>query len=207
MNYKDVNDYEMLYLIAEKDETAERILFDKYRNLIVKLARKYLPRVTHRGAEMDDLIQEGYIGLYSAVRNYRIENQNLFYTFAYVCIERQISTYCRRLSTAKQEVLNFSHSLDVSMADNMDSVIHIIASDEEEPHQKMVFADCILEIQKFKNSLSDEMDAIFDLHINGFTYQEIATLLDISKRDVDCALRSVRTKLKHTDIKRQLLQI
>lgn len=208
MNYKDVNDNEMLYLIGEKDEEAEKILFGKYRNLIMKLAPKYLPSIQYRGGDFDDLVQEGYIGLYSAIKNYHPENNTLFYTFASVCIERQMATYCKRLSTNKQEILNYSYSLDIIPEDARDSFIETIPGDkDDEPLQCVMMADYVEAIVDFKNKLSNDMACVFELRMNGFTYREISTLLDLPKSRIDSALCQIRTKLKQENIRTELFSL
>ena len=207
MNYKDVNDYEMLYLIGEADEEAERVLFGKYRNLIMKIAPKYLPSIQNRGGDFDDLVQEGYIGLYSAIKNYQINNNTLFYTFAHVCIERQMATYCKRLSTNKNEVLNYSYSLDITLDEVRDPLVESIASTEKDPLESIVISDCIQRIIEFKNHLSDDVACVFELRMNGFTYQEIATLLDFSKSKVDSIMCRIRTKIRKTKLKEMLFEI
>ena len=204
MNYKDVNDYEMLYLVGEKDEEAEKILFGKYRNLIMKLVPKYLPFVLPRGGEFDDLVQEGYVGLYSAIQNYSPQNHTLFYTFAYVCIERQMATYCKRLSTNKQEVLNYSYSLYVTPENTRDSFSSVIASEEDGPYQSLVISDFIQEIIDFKNSLPIDMACVFELRVNGFTYKEISILLGFPKSRVDSAINQIRMRLKRVNLKEKL---
>lgn len=207
MNYKDVNDYEMLYLIGEKDEEAEKILFGKYRNLIMKIAPKYLPFASPRGGEFEDLVQEGYLGLYSAIKNYNPYNHTLFYTFASVCIERQMATYCRRLSANKQEILNYSYSLDITPDDARDPFLETIPGDEKEPLQKLVISDQIQDIIEFKNRLSFDMACVFELRLNGFTYQEIATLLDFPRSKVDSALCQIRHRLRKFANKTEFLTV
>ncbi len=207
MDYKNVNDYEMLYLIGEKDERAEKILYAKYKNLIMKVAPKYLSFASSRGAELDDLVQEGFLGLYSAIKNYRPENQVLFYTFALVCIERQLSTYCKRLSSMRQEVLNHSYSLDIQFDDVRDPFAECIASSEDGPYENLLFSDYVLQILDFKNNLPKDIALVFELRLNGFRYQEISTLLDIPKRKVDSALSHIRTKLKNSHVKKYLIEV
>lgn len=204
MNYKEVNDNEILYLIGEKDEEAERVLFGKYRNLIVKLLPKYLSFVESRGGSFDDLMQEGYIGLYSAIQNYHSDHHTLFYTFAHICIERQLATYCKRLSANKNEVLNYSYSLDVTPDDVRDPYIEVIASNEDTPYDLMVMSEYVEKIIEFKNSLPYDMACVFELRMNGFTYQEIATLLDLTKSRVDSALCQIRNRLSRNQIREQL---
>ena len=74
--YKDLNDYEIMYLVEENDDVANELIFIKYRPIILNIAIKYKEEAKKYGLELDDLIQEGYVGLYSAMKNY---NQNKDY--------------------------------------------------------------------------------------------------------------------------------
>jgi len=207
LNYKEVNDNEILYLIGEKDEEAERVLFGKYRNLIVKLLPKYLSFVESRGGSFDDLMQEGYIGLYSAIQNYHSDHHTLFYTFARICIERQLATYCKRLSANKNEVLNYSYSLDITPDDVRDPFVEVIASSDDDPYQTIAVDDSVQYILEFKNSLPDDVACVFELRMNGFTYREISILLDIKKSQIDSMLCRIRTKLAQFGLKEKILGI
>ena len=120
MEYKDVNDFEVLYMIKEKDDYYQELMYKKYSPIIKNIASKYLNCVKNRGADYDDLVQEGYIGLSNAINTYRDE-ESLFYTYATICIERQINRFCRSLSTKKQEVLNNALSDDMLLFMKVDS--------------------------------------------------------------------------------------
>lgn len=93
-----MNDYEVLYLISEDMDVSYDILYQKYLPIIKSLAKKYFRFVSLHGGEYQDLIQEGYIGLNSAIVNYRDDINTMFYTYASICIERHMRTYCRSLS-------------------------------------------------------------------------------------------------------------
>ena len=100
MNYED-NDYELLYLISENNESAKEIFYDKYKPTVEVKAKKYFRAVKGNGIELNDLIQEGMIGLSNAISDYQEQKNIKFYTFAATCIERNILTYIRRISCNK----------------------------------------------------------------------------------------------------------
>ena len=93
--YKNINDYEQLYLIRENDEEAKEIIFRKYKPIIISIANKYYDNLKDK-CELQDLIQEGYIGLSRAIDSYSENCNALFYTFACICISRQILSFFKK---------------------------------------------------------------------------------------------------------------
>ena len=88
-----------------------------------------------------------------------------------------------------------------------DPLVESIASTEKDPLESIVISDCIQRIIEFKNHLSDDVACVFELRMNGFTYQEIATLLDFSKSKVDSIMCRIRTKIRKTKLKEMLFEI
>lgn len=112
--YKNLNDYEQLYLVCENDEYAREKIFNKYKPIIVSIAKKYLTYSNNR-FDLDDLVQEGYIGLNRAISSFNEKENVLFYTFSVVCIERQIKSYYRQFKTLKNYHFYNSCSLDMEI--------------------------------------------------------------------------------------------
>lgn len=190
MNYKTVNDYEMLYLVSEDKDMSYDILCRKYLPIIKSVANKYFSFAKQRGAEYQDLIQEGYIGLNSAIVNYRSDLEVIFYTYASLCVERHIRTYCRSLSALKHQILNSSFP-DDGYSSN-------IISDES--YFGNFFKSSSRELLKklFFSTYSFDLDTrcVFELRYNGFTYKEISILLDLSLSSVETKFSKARKNLK-----------
>ena len=183
MDYKNVNDYEVMYMIRENDDMAEYIMYDKYHPLLKKIASKYF-LLTNQIIPFDDLVQEARLGLDGAIKSYSEYNNVLFYTYAKVCIERRLSSFCRNMSSGKHYVFNNS-MLDEFIedkSDNTDNCLDLLIENED--------------FVKFKHSLDFIDSNIFELKYNGFTYIEIAQLLDISYRYLMYRIRKIRDKLK-----------
>lgn len=197
MNYKNINDYEQLYLIKENDETANEIIFEKYKPIIISLASKYYDKSTKAGIDMDDLCQEGYIGLSKAVKSFK-ENMNAcFYTFCIICIERQIKSYFLRYNANKNKIMNSAYSLDYELFDNM-NVLDVV-EDQNILHNPFGYLYNELtntNLINFKHTLSTNESMVFELRYNGFKYKEIANLLDVSLSCVDNCIHRIKTKLK-----------
>lgn len=185
MDYKNVNDYEVMYMVRENNDEAMSLLFDKYMPLIKKLAVKYYDKVKNCGIEFEDFIQEGMIALNRAIMNYDDNSNTLFYTYISVCIERQFITYCRNLNSQKHCFLNYS------------------VRDEELHRSSCIssksFVDYIEVMESFtslKNSFSFLDSSIFELRYNGFSYKEICSLLDISYSFLESRMSKIRKLLR-----------
>ena len=112
MDYKDFNDYELINYIAEGNEEANNILIKKYEPLITSIASKMLPLCKNNGLDINDLIQEGMIGLNHAIDRYQEQEDTLFYTYAKKCIERKIISVVVSSRRNKNKILNESISYD-----------------------------------------------------------------------------------------------
>lgn len=187
MDYKCVNDYELIYMIRENDEDTSDFLFNKYSSIIKKISSKYFLYAKDRGVEFDDLIQEGYVGLSSAVNSFKDNMDSTFYTFACLCIERQIKTYCKRVGSNKQEVLNQALSRDY------DNLVQIYSSNYSSFDNEIISRDSFI---SYKNLFSLKHSTVFELRYNGFSYQEISELLDIPINTVDSRLCKIRKVLR-----------
>ena len=193
--YKNLNDYEQLYLVCENDEYAKEKIFNKYKPIIVSIAKKYLTYSNNR-FYLDDLIQEGYIGLNRAISSFDDKENVLFYTFSIVCIERQIKSYYRQFKTLKNYHFYNSYSLDMEIDD---MTLSDIVEDKSILNSPTLFLDnsCLEEeLINFKHSLDFRTSLVFELRYNGFKYREIADLLDISIGIVDSSIHNCKERLK-----------
>lgn len=197
MEYKNVNDYEVIYLIGENVEEARSVVYEKYKPIILALAHKYYKILKNKGLELDDLIQEGYIGLDRALKRFSSTKNCLFYTFATLCIERQLQTVARNASTKKQEVLNHAISFDYVMP-HTDMMICDIVEDENknDPFKRVMELEYQKRLIDFQHSLPMIQAQIFELRYNGFSYQEMQKILELSKKSIDGHLVRIRKKLK-----------
>lgn len=180
MDYK-VNDYEIIYMVRENDDMARNRMIQKYLPIIKRIAIDYYQQFKVYGAELDDFIQEGMIAFNKAIDTYN-ENKNIkFYTFSILCVRRRLITFCRNISSNKNQILNNSIR---------DENIYLNLKEEfkEEFLQKEIFI-------KLKNSLKMKFSLVFELRYNGFSYEEIARLLDIPLSTVDSRISIIKSNL------------
>lgn len=188
MDYKNVNDFEVLYLIEENVQYKE-ILFDKYKPVLSDICCKFYPALKKCGMDFDDLYQEALIALNKAVDSYDGKS-SLFYSYACVCVKRHLCTFYRCCTTSKKNVLNYAFSMDKKI-DDKSTYLDVIC----DKNTKFDGVDINLDLINFKNELSDKESCIFELRWNGFSYNEISILLDIGVKNVDYYIQKIKKKL------------
>ena len=197
--YKDHNDYELLYLVSENNEDAKEIFFDKYKSIVELKAKKLYPYVMNKGYELNDLIQEGMIGLSQAINDYKEQKNVQFSTFASICIERQIMTFVRDVNRQKHKILNDSLSID-STIDKKGRPLMEIAFDEKNrnPEDSLIELDEEVEmLAKIKSVLTDKEYEVFELRLQGFSYQEMALLLNTTRKSIDGTISRIKSKISN----------
>lgn len=191
--YREINDYEMLYLISDNDDNNYEICLEKYYPLIIKVVNKYKNIVKKMGYEEDDLIQIGNITLYQTLSGFDGDNNsNLFYTYFLKSLENSYINLIKRNDTYKKKVLNESISYDNNFPNSELTYADIF------PDPKTLNVDYIndyeIRYNNFKNSLEFDLSCILDLKLEGYKNSEIASLMSISNYDVLKGLKNIRIK-------------
>lgn len=198
--YENISDEDIVMLIREGDTLAMDYLISKYKNLVRKKAKAlYLI-----GGDHEDLIQEGMIGLYKAIRDYQREKEASFLTFADLCISRQIYTAIKSSNTKKNQPLNNYISIDSSnYSDDVESTDSAVSFIETLAHARIMnpeemFIDkentSLLEKELYER-LSNFERQILNLYMQDYNYSKIAEILNKEPKSVDNALQRIRKKL------------
>lgn len=196
MEYKQINDYETLYLIKDNNETAYDMIFSKYRPIITNFAYDFYKKFHNLGIEYDDLYQEGMIGLSEAIKNYNVNNSNTFYTFSILCIKREMQRLIIHYTRGKNMILNSAKSIENSLFEG-GITFEDTLYDERNLIDFLVEESAFLKrIINLKYDLNINYMPIFELKVNGFSNTEIAKLLDIPYKKVDNALYNIKKSLK-----------
>ncbi len=196
MDYSKINDYEVLYLVKENDEFATNLLYKKYQPLIDKKAYYYHRLYQNKGVELEELKQEGYVGLQNALSQFDESYDNLFYTFAILCIDRQMKTCVKRAKSAKEEFYYQALSLERDIESSV-SLESLIANPfGVNPKDSVEITTLYQYLTEFKHTLPYMESCAFELRTNGFKYKEIAKLLNLSSRLVENYLYKSRKLLK-----------
>ncbi len=195
-NIKDMSDEELVRLIKQEcNKEALEFLLDKYKELVNMKVGKYFII----GAEREDMIQEGMIGLYKAVQNFECDKQSSFKSFANMCIERQMITAIKTSNRQKHMPLNSYLSLNASAGEDDDDGKDLMdifnANLIEDPLETITKKEYYKNIEvTIDKSLSDFEKQVLKRFINGESYEQIATKLDTQVKSVDNAIQRIRKK-------------
>lgn len=108
MEYRDINDFEVLYLVEENQSDYKEIVFKKYEPILKKISYDFFCKMKNFGVEYDDVYQEALIGLNYAIDHFDFTKEDKFYTYAILCIKSKLKTYYAKNSNGKNKILNES---------------------------------------------------------------------------------------------------
>jgi len=187
MNYKKYNDYELIYMVREHDDDSYGTLFQKYLPIIRKIACDYFKKFSSYGYDLDDFVQEGYLGFQGALLSFDENKDILFYTFATMCIHRKVLSFCKRISSEQKNIRN-TYLVDcdeVPILDPFPGMDDIFMNRE--------LFSCIWDVVY---SFSFEYSCVFELRMNHFQYSEISLLLDIPVRRAEFIVRRIYKRIR-----------
>ena len=192
--YLNMPDEQVVQVIQAGDNTALNYMMNKYNDLVNMKASKFFMV----GAERDDIIQEGLIGLYKATKSFNVEKQNSFKTFANLCIERQLITALKTSNRQKNIPLNSAFSLNQSAYDENEDVevVEVLdAKTAEDPLDTITKKEYYSSIEnKIDESLSDFERQVLHYYKQGKSYALIAERLGTKVKSVDTAIQRIRKK-------------
>lgn len=196
MNYKNYNDYEIMYMISENDEDALNILYRKYEPIVKSYAKKYMYTAKNFGIELDDLIQEGFLAIYNALRTYNVQHNTLFYTYVDFCIRGRMNNLLRLANGRASLVLNNAISLN-EVTENGTEYLELISDQKAHLPYDFVLQNEINELVKvFMYGLKFDDANIFELKMNGFKNKEIAFLLEVDASSVSRRVYKLKENFK-----------
>ena len=191
-----LEDEALIELVHNGDSEALDYLIKKYRNFVRAKARSYFLV----GADNEDIVQEGMIGLYKAIRDFKEEKLASFKAFAELCITRQIITAIKTATRQKHIPLNSYVSLDKPIYDEeSDRTLMDVISGAKimNPEELLIHRERFNSIEdKMTELLSDLERKVLALYLDGRTYQEISDELDRHVKSIDNALQRVKRKLE-----------
>jgi RNA polymerase sporulation-specific sigma factor len=193
----DVTDEDLVALYRDGIHTAMETLLTRYRNFARMKARSYFLA----GADKDDIVQEGMIGLYKAIRDFNPDREASFRGFAEICITRQIITAVKTATRQKHGPLNSYVSLNKPIGSEEDSdwvLQDVIQTDEiADPAELVISHDELRSIKiAFAEILSDFEAEVLHMYVEGKSYQEIGEHLDRHVKSIDNALQRIKRKVE-----------
>ncbi|KHF39043.1 RNA polymerase sporulation sigma factor SigH [Halalkalibacter okhensis] len=195
-NYDAVEDDELVVFVRNGDSGALEFLINKYKNFVRAKARSYFLI----GADHEDIVQEGMIGLYKAVRDFNGDKLSSFKAFAELCITRQIITAIKTATRQKHIPLNSYVSLDKPLYDEESdrTLLDVICGTRvTDPEELLINQEEFEDIElKMGELLSDLERQVLMLYLDGRSYQEISVDLNRHVKSIDNALQRVKRKLE-----------
>lgn len=194
-DFEQISDEELLSMSSMGSEAAEEELLRRYKNFVRRKVRAYFLV----GADSDDIVQEGMIGLYKAIRDYDPKKNDNFKAFAELCITRQVITAVKASNRNKHTPLNSYVSLNRPVFENesdatlFDVITQKTASD---PEELVIDAEAVSEIKsKAKGVLSKFEFEVFEQFLKGDSYTEIAERTGRQPKSIDNALQRIKKKI------------
>lgn len=196
--YKNMTDENLINeAIKKQNNAALECLIGRYKDVVSMKASKFFMV----GSEKEDILQEGYIGLYKAVKSFNEKKQNSFKTFATICIERQLITAVKNSNRQKHIPLNSSVSLNAAAFDEDENgettIMEILETNKnsEDPLDIITKQEYYKAVEKnMDNSLSDFEKQVLKLYKNGYSYNLIADKLKTKVKSVDTAIQRIKKK-------------
>jgi len=194
--YSDMADEEVVELAQQGEQFAVEFLVDKYKNFVRAKARSYFLI----GADKEDIIQEGMIGLFKAIRDYKLDKLTSFRAFAELCITRQIITAIKTATRQKHIPLNSYVSLNKPIYDEESdrTLIDILSTTKiTNPEEIIISREEFVFIEKKMGEILSSLEwKVLMAYLEGKSYQEIAVDLKRHVKSIDNALQRVKRKLE-----------
>ena len=197
IKYINIEDEELINQVKNGDKNALEYLISKYKEMVESKVNKYFII----GAEKEDIVQEGLIGLYKAIKDYKVDKQNSFKSFANLCIERQLITAIKSSNRQKHMPLNSYLSLNMPVYNNEDEnneteLLEIFNSNVvEDPLDTITKREYYSDVESvIDTSLSSFEKKVLNRYVQGESYVQIAEKLDAPVKSVDNAIQRIRKK-------------
>jgi RNA polymerase sporulation-specific sigma factor len=194
--YKQMTDDELVELVHQGDMEAQETLIKRYKNFVLAKSRSYFLV----GADREDIVQEGMIGLYKAVRDYKIERLASFRAFAELCITRQIITAIKAATRQKHQPLNTYVSLNKPIYDEESdrTLLDVLKGGKLSNPEALFISNETYDLieSEISSMLSDLEFDVLQEYLDGKSYQNIAEALGKHVKSVDNALQRVKRKLE-----------
>ena len=194
--FDEMTDEQITIEVQKGNKQALSYLMDKYKELVnIKVSKYFMI-----GAERDDIVQEGLIGLFKAIKTFNKEKNNSFKSFANMCIERQLITAIKSSTRQKHMPLNSYLSLNASAYDNeeeggMELINTLDNKTVEDPLETVMKKEYYKQIEtSIEKSLSTFEKQVLDGYVKGYSYVTIAKKLDSPVKSIDNAIQRIRKK-------------
>lgn len=198
-NFETMPEEELICRAQSQDHAAIDALMRRYKGIVRKRARSLFMI----GGDQDDLMQEGMIGLFKAIQDYDSSKEAVFSTFSELCISRQLYSAVKSSNRKKNIPLNTyvsiyspAYSEQDGAEDGSFMVDHSLEAAELSPEEILIDRENVRNLrEQIETALSPLEKKVFDLYMDGMTYQEIARQMKKEPKSIDNALQRIKTKV------------
>lgn len=191
-------DEQIMDLLHENNEEAKEYLYEKYKYIVDIIVNKYKGSAYVLSVDMSELRQEALLGFSDALVCYKGDSNASLPTFISLCVERRVRNFIRKEDTYKAKMIRDAYSLDYTYDDEGSTLKDIIPDNALDPSSNMEDQEELKRIKHVINeTLSDNEREVYELLINGFGYDEIASILNLTSKQVYNYVTRIRTKIKN----------
>ena len=192
-NYEEYTDEELVDRVHQGENEIMDYILEKYKPLV----RKQTNALFLIGGENEDLIQEGMIGLFKAIRDYDDTKEATFFYFAQLCIKRQLASALEASNRKKHIPLNTYVSFSSDENDNGTALEATISQGVESPEQMVLEQEKVIEFkEQIRAKLSKMEKEVLNLYLEGYNYTQIAKIMEKTPKSIDNALQRIRQKIR-----------
>ena len=190
-------DTELVNLVCENSEEARDMLYDKYSYIVDVICNKYRKSAYYLSADFTELRQEALVGFSDALVNYDQDSNASLQTFISLCVERRVRNYVRKADTNKMKMIREAYSLDYQYDDESAPLLETIPDMSSDPQVTMEERENIKDLkEKIDNLLSPAEKEVYELLINDFSYDDIASILNKSSKQIYNTAQRIRVKIR-----------
>lgn len=197
-DYSNFTDEELILRLRDGENAITDYIMEKYKNLVRSKAKSMFIL----GADSDDLIQEGMIGLFKAIRDYDSGRDASFATFADLCVSRQMYTAVQASRRQKHTPLNtyislYSGNKELGESEEYELINSLVSTAEINPEDLLIDKENVENLAKrIEKELSLFENQVLDLYLTGMSYSQIARVLGKDEKSTDNALSRIKGKVK-----------
>lgn len=190
--YDEFTDEELLVRYGDGETSIIDYIMEKYKYLV----RKNAKAMFLIGGDTEDLLQEGMIGLFKAVRDFDAKKEVTFYNFANMCINRQIYSAIKASNRKKHIPLNTYISLYSQENEDTQLIENVISNDSDNPEMKIISQENFEDLKnRVFQKLSSMEKEVLDYYLDDYSYEDISKMTGKSKKSIDNALQRIRGKI------------
>lgn len=190
-------DNELVNLVCENSEEARDMLYEKYSYIVDIVCNKYKKSAYYLSADMQELRQEALLGFSDALVSFNQDENASLHTFITLCVERRVRNYVRKNDTHKMKILREVYSLEYQYDEDSAPLMDTIGDDSQNPLHTLEEKETIKELkEKIDHLLSPSEKEVYELIINEFSYEDIASILNKTPKQVYNTAQRIRVKIK-----------